>query len=367
MEYYLEELSSKLIKVKKLCAKKLKTGLFSADTIKTNQISTERIDTNNIYLSGMNLGCFLKTPVLKNAVSEFDCMDCNITEEFPYGQPIKPDFLKQDVWDYLSCNREAYRKQLHDEFLQGREQIRCIKNAYGCVACPPDCLPVEGCTGPCPDPPNCTIDPSCIPDSKTCALDVPLYLYATQTVAPYFYTDCDNTSKGLLRFATSKNFSLNVNNISCTISPRVATVFLQYAYLKNGYTGTPGITGTNCASCSGTPSVPEQECNCPSWNGVEISCGMIDVICRQFEATININIGEKFDGSVSLNTLLIESIFLATKNLELGIGQFPAAIQLSIFLEDGLEIKNPLTRSSIDSAFFSRAHLFPSTESVASL
>ncbi len=344
MEYSVEKLCARIIKVKELCAKKIKAGFIKAKTIEANEINSENINVKNISLGGTNISCLLLAPAISNTNPQYDCMDCNITEDFPYGHPIKPDFLSQDVWDYLECNREAYRQQLHDEFLEGREQIRCIKNAYGCTICPPDCMPVEGCTGPCPDPPNCTVDPGCIPDATTCSLDVPLYLYATQTVAPYYYTECEGTQ--ILRYIDSQTFSLNVNNVSCTISPRVATVFVQYAYLNNGNTGTTGTTGSFCIPCSSEPPVPGLECNCNSWNGPSISCGIVDVVCKQFEATININIGEKFNGSVILNSNVINRIYQITRNLSQEEGQFPAAVQLCIFLEEGLEIKKIITRQT---------------------
>ena len=64
-------------------------------------------------------------------------------------------------------------------------------------------------------------------------------------------------------------------------------------------------------------------------------------MCKQFQSTININLGENFSGNIVINTQEIKNIFSQTKN---ATDKLPAAIQLVVFLEGGLEVSSNGTR-----------------------
>lgn len=126
-----EKLKAESIKAKNICSDKLK--------VKTN-IYTDILNANNIFLDGQDLACLLKNGLSSfNQPLNYDCMECD-------GVPIKPDDINQDVWDLLECNRKAYQKEIQRQNTLGREDIRCIKQAYGCGAdCPADCIPPPTC------------------------------------------------------------------------------------------------------------------------------------------------------------------------------------------------------------------------------
>ena len=343
---HIEKLKACEIKACDIKSKNVKANKAKVCDIKTNNLETE-----DIQIRGIDLSCLLREPSLVTTNSAFDCVDCDtITPNNPYGDPIKPDFLEQDVWDFLMCNVRNYQTQLQNDFLGGREQIRCIKEAYGCDICPPDCpVPVD-CA--CPEPPNCSVPPECKPDPLTCPLEVPNYLYATQTVPPYYYscgaTGSSSNTPGLiptpgarLNFVNSMNFNLNINNLTCTISPRVATVMLQIAY--KGPKTPPAPTGP-CPICPGQPDPGSLTCDCEQWNGPDINCNIVNIMCKQLAATINLNLGENFNGNIAINSDLINNIYQATReNVD---GMIPAAIQMVIFLEDGLRVSVNGTRKS---------------------
>jgi len=112
-------------KIKNLCVKNLKS---------------KNIDTDKLTLNGIDLACALGNPTVLVNQGTYDCVDCD-------GNIIKPDFLNQDVWDFLSENREEFRQKTEEDLLRGRNEIRCIRQAYGCVQCPPDC-PVPATCSP---------------------------------------------------------------------------------------------------------------------------------------------------------------------------------------------------------------------------
>lgn len=324
------------LKVKNLCVENTKSKNLTVNTaviqdLTANNANIQNLNANAANISnlqvesinGINPSC---RTVIENSQNRFDCMDCDITDENPFGNPIKPDNIDTTVWNFLMCNLREYQAQLQTDFRAGREQIRCIKKAYGCAPdCPPDCPPVKGCTGPCPEPPNCSVDPECIPDPLTCEQDVPNYLYATSTLFPYSFSECNSDVEGL----TSISCDLNINNVSCNLATRVASIFVHYAYIST-IPGPTGATGP-CQVCPGQTGDSGLSCLC---NLVEpdIVCGILQISCRQFGPTININLGEAFEVNILIPSTLIQNILESTS----GIG----AIQLAVFLEEGLEVSN---------------------------
>lgn len=332
------------LKVKNLCVKEGKIK-----NLKSKNAEIEKAKVETLKLEGYkgDITCFLKAGTANNFNVGFDCMDCDRTPENPYGNPIKPDFLDQDVWDFLICNLRTYQEQLAEDFLEGRTQIRCIKEAYGCDICPPDCPIPEGCPENCPEPPNCSVPAECIPDPFTCDPRVNNFLFATETVPPYIFS-CGSTGStgptgpvgspdGSLQFNSTIGFNLNINNVTCTLSPRVATVMVQIAYKGTGTTG----PNERCEKCEGETGPIPLTCACDTWEGPDINCNIVNVMCKQFQSTININLGENFSGNIVINTQEIKNIFNQTKN---ATDKLPAAIQLVVFLEGGLEVSSNGTR-----------------------
>lgn len=320
----------KYLKVKDACVENLNAKNLMANSAFIQNLNATTLNGKEICQSGSeNLG------------NPFDCMDCNITEDAPYGNPIKPDDIDQRIWDFLMCNLKEYQAQLQADFRAGRDQIRCIKKAYGCApSCPPDCPPIKtkGCTGPCPGDPGttgCFVAPECIPDPLTCEQDVPNFLYATSTILPFrpfSVSDCNSELEKL----TSFTCDLNINNTSCNLATRVCTILVQFAFIADtpgptGPTGPTGSTGTRCPVCPGSTGSAGLPCLCKIVEP-DIACGIIQVSCRQFGATININLGEHFEINVLIPTVLVETIFNTSSKT--------GAFQMAVFLEDGLEVSN---------------------------
>lgn len=116
--------------------------------ITVNHLKACDIQAKKILLDDINVRPFLGTGATTNSPVLFDCIDCETKE------PIKPDDLDQDVWDFLTENRKLYLKRTEEDLLRGREDIRCIRESYGCAAqCPPDCPIPEDCQlEECPTP-----------------------------------------------------------------------------------------------------------------------------------------------------------------------------------------------------------------------
>src|SRR5581483_11955054 len=182
-------LKAKHIRAKTLCVENINGPTGSnlvVDNLTANNINTntETVSSLNAGLiNGVDFNCAFTRPAVNNVYNGFDCNDCE-------GNPIKPDTIDQDIWDALTCNWKAYQSQLQDEFLQGRNQIRCIKKAFKCAPeCPPDCPTPAGCTAlTCPSPPDCTIPPECIPDPNTCDQSVDNLFFASKTVPAFTAT-----------------------------------------------------------------------------------------------------------------------------------------------------------------------------------
>ena len=330
----------KHLKVNKLC---VKNGKF------------RELETGKLLINGADVECIIKRPGVIINNNTYDCMD----EE---GNPIKPDNIDQDVWDVLTCNRNAEQLQLENDFLLGREEIRCIKKAYGCEpSCPPDC-PISdepGCTGTCPSffdeggETGCNgvpVPPECIPDENTCDLFIKNYLYKTLTIP--FVNINENECGGInnegfpyanSRFITNIGYDLDIVNETCTLGTRVATAMIHFAYkgpAQSGSTGTvcpgeTGMTGINCIlNDTGVTGCSDLS--------TEVNCGIISISCQQYYFTININLGENFSKTVNIPSDIIQAMINATP-LPLDPTNIIGAFQLCIFIEDGLRVSTNQT------------------------
>jgi hypothetical protein len=147
------------------------------------------------------------------------------------------------------------------------------------------------------------------------------------------------STKPLVYRPNSFTYALNVNNVSCSLATRVASVLVQYAFISNGstgqtgQTGQTGTTGSVCPVCPGNTGTAIS-CLC-DLIAPEIVCGIIDIGCQQYGATININLGEKFTGTVQIPSDIIDVIYELSPN-DASIG----ALQLVIFVEDDLQVFN---------------------------
>ena len=224
-----KELKVKNLKVREFCSKKGKVGELKADKIKVGEIEADKL-----ILNGADVGCLIGRPGVVVEVDSYDCMDCE-------GNPIKPAKIDQDVWDVLTCNRNSWKETLQTDFLAGREEIRCIKLAYGCQdECPPDCPIPSNCPiSDCPTfPDGCgLLPPECIPDWKKCDLNVQNKLYKTLTLPfvnrvpnPCGGVDSEGFPYSGSRFITNINYNLDINNVTCNLATRVATVMVHFAY-----------------------------------------------------------------------------------------------------------------------------------------
>jgi len=137
-------------KIKELVSKYIKVDKLKACDVKIHNAEVKNMNVETLLVDDVNLSCLLNRPNTVNIGTTLDCVDCDTRE------PIKPDNLDQDVWDFLTENRKLFLQRTKEDLLRGREDIRCIREAYGCVAdCPPDCPIPEDCqleTCPTPNP-----------------------------------------------------------------------------------------------------------------------------------------------------------------------------------------------------------------------
>ena len=314
----------------------------------SKNIKTQQLEAKNIYLNGADIECLIGRPGIINSPINYDCMDCD-------GNPIKPDMIDQDIWDFLECNRKEYQKQLELDYLDGRENIRCIQKAYNCPApCPPDCPIPEDCnitecpffdheTNQCQGVP---LPSECIPDYYECDLFVENKLYKTQTVPFYFKVDnpCggvneEGFSYATSRFLTNMSYNLDIKNITCNLATRIGSILVHYAYKDSGVNESNPIEN-NCPKCDGDESEDGIVCLCePS---EDIVCGVVRLNCRQFGPTININIGEGWGDIITIPSDIIQAMIKSTP-LPINNENIIGAFQLCIFLEDGLEVASNFT------------------------
>ena len=153
-----------------------------------------------------------------------------------------------------------------------------ITVVYGATVCG---CPQEGSTGTCPS--------------------VPLSIYGIQTVLPVRTYTCGTTgstgSTGSgIQLISSISYNLDVINVTGTLAVRTVTAMVQVGWVDE--------------------------------NGI-FNHQLIDFGNRQFGATLDTQYGEKYTGTVSLPTALINKISVFGN---------AAAIQLIIFAEEGVEI-----------------------------
>lgn len=405
-------------------------GLTDLTNLKATNGTFNTLNVNEtIYINGSEIQCYIAKMSNKNFNTPYDCLDCN-------GIPIKPDNINSDIWDFLTCNRDAYQNVLQQQFLDGRNQIRCIKQSYGCPAdCPPDCPAPATCspifnasisdniltvlflqpdtgllligdsifsynptdpqvingttileqisgdtggigtyiinisqnissaidmkaTHACPNytpgqtGPCSLLPPSCIPDGQNCNLEVTNNLFATQTLPFYnFSNECGGTvsTNGFpyrqSSFLNFMGYNLNINNITCNLGQRVASILVHYAYKNNGITGNTGSTGSNCPICPGRNLPDPLTCICPNPSN-DIVCGIISLECKQFGPTINIDLGENWSGQVNIPFSIIQEMINNTI-LPVNLNDITGAFQLAIFLEDGLTVSNNRSVSGV--------------------
>ncbi len=98
-----------------------------------------------------------------------------------------------------------------------------------------------------------------------------------------------------------------------------------------------------CPVCNTIPEPEPLNCHCDKWEGPDIDCVIVNVMCKQFASTININLGENFNGNIQLNSGLINQIYHAIR-LSNNNGVIPGAVQMAIFLEEGLQVSANGTR-----------------------
>lgn len=129
-------------KYKKFCKKIWKKiNHLTTDHIRAKRMEACKINTKQLYINNINSECLLNRTPGVNINLTRDCTDAN-------GQPIKPDNINQEIWDFLTLNREFYRVKTEQNYLKGRNDIRCIRQSYGCsevLGCPPDCPIPETC------------------------------------------------------------------------------------------------------------------------------------------------------------------------------------------------------------------------------
>ena len=340
---YFHDLEAKHIKVKNFCAKDVKIK-----NLKTENIKAKNIEAEKILINGADVECLLGRPGVNVQGNRYDCM--------LDGVPQKPENIDQDVWDVLTCNRNAWQEQLQLANLEGRENIRCIKIAYGCEGeCPPDCpVPPDCPLQECPSfPDNCDLLPiQCRDlDWKNCNLEIENKLYKTLTL-PFVRViekPCGGVNKegfpyAESRFVTSMNFNLDINNVTCNLASRVASILVHFAYKETS--GPTGPTGPIDSGCTGETGATGLSCflgdtgvtGCSDLS-TEITCGIIRVNCRQFYFTINLDLGENFSGFVDIPSEIVNAMISATP-LPFDPNNIIGAFQLAIFIEDGLEVSN---------------------------
>ncbi|MBA3285326.1 MAG: hypothetical protein H0U27_09765, partial [Nitrosopumilus sp.] len=325
-----KNLKLKHLKVVDFCAKKAQIK-----DLKVKNLITSNIVTDKLIVNGFDVECRLSTPPVIVSKFSYDCM--------VDGVPQKPDNINQDVWDVLTCNREHYQAALQEDFLAGREEIRCIKKAYGCPAeCPPDCPIVDtpGCPTSCPEfPNNCELVPAqCIPDWKTCSLEIENKLYATLTLPYVFKTEdpcaVDQTSAAGVRFIGNLSYNLDITNITCNLGTRVSTVLMHFAYL-----GSEPVGPTEPTGCQGPTGATGLACFDECTINKEAVCGVLRVNCRQYYYTININLGENFSNVINIPSNIIKAMADAAPK-PINFNDLTGAFQMAIFIEDGLEVSN---------------------------
>lgn len=258
-----------------------------------NTLTAENIVVNNLQatlLNGKEIGC---EETFKNINSEL------ITDN-PLEYPINSGFNKK-VWDNLVLHTLGQRDQLATRLQCGRLQEKLIQDSFGCVVCPPNelanCFPTcEEGTGICPCPTEVGVCPS-----------VPLHIFGIKSVSPINIKTCGASLESQTsQLISTISYNLDVTNVTGTLATRVVTILVHVGYLDKN-----------------NNFVYEQ----------------IDFGNRQFGPTLDTAYGEKYTGTVVLDTSLMTNIVTPPNT--------GAIVQLVIFSENGvaIDVKVPRLRS----------------------
>ena len=82
-------------KIKELVSKYIKVDKLKACDAKIHNAEVKNMNVETLLVDDVNLACILNRPNTVNIGTTLDCVDCDTRE------PIKPDNLDQDVWDFL--------------------------------------------------------------------------------------------------------------------------------------------------------------------------------------------------------------------------------------------------------------------------
>jgi len=270
-------ISANIIVSEKSFFKTITTDDFTADNAKINNLEIKN-------LNGKNLAC---QQSFQNVNSPIDTSD-------PLEYPENSTFDKK-VWDGLAAETLRQKNDLATRLQCGRLQLRYIQREFGCEPCPPDEL--ENCFPEC-DPPAPEGEVCDCPNEVGNCPAVPLKIFGIKTDSPVNQIICGPTQQETsTQLISSISYNLDVTNISGTLATRVVTILVHAGYLNE--------------------------------NG-DFVYQELDLGNRQFGATLDTVYGEKYTGSVVLDTKFMEQI-----------STYPntgALIQLIIFQEDGVAI-----------------------------
>ena len=279
------------LKVKNFCGfnvkiKKLQTDALTVENATvTNTLTTENIIVNDLqatYINGKLVDC----------EQNFLNVNSPLVTTDPLVYPENSGYNKI-VWEGLAAATLDQQDQLAQRLQCGRLQEKFIQDKFGCVVCPPNEL--VACFPTC-DPPSEDIC-ECPEEVGVCP-SVPLHIFGIKTVEPISIRLCGSSlEQQITQLISTISYNLDVTNVTGNLATRVVTVLVQVGYLDE--------------------------------NDV-FAYEEIDFGNRQFGPTLDTGFGEKYTGTVVLDTELMS--FIAV---------FPnkgALVQLVVFSEDGVEI-----------------------------
>lgn len=312
MSEYFKKLKVKYLTAKNAKICKLEAAESKFDNIQSNQINSQQIVSKNINTENISVS---NNGNIKNLSSDnaninnlqvknlngrnLNCEGQtfnNINSQLVTIDPLKyPEFsgFNKTVWDNLVLQTLIQKDALQQRLQCGRLQVKYIQDEFGCVQCPPDGL--QNCTPECEPP---------VPPGEVCACpqeigvcpSVPLNIFGIKSVLPLNVKTC-GSGDSAVELISSISYNLNVKNVTGTLADRVVTILVQSGYLDG--------------------------------NG-DFVYDEIDFGNRQFTATLDTTYGEKFTGTILLDTNFINRILIAPNS--------GALIQLVVFAEDGVEI-----------------------------
>ena len=259
----------------------------SFNDLVANEVITDYATINDLQvkiLNGKNLSC----------EQSFQNKNSPVVTTNPLEYPKDSTFDKK-VWDGLVAETLRQKAELAERLQCGRLQLRFIQREFGCVPCPPDEL--DDCFPECdpPAPPGEVCD--CPVPFGECP-SVPLEIFGIESVSPINEIICGpSQEERSTQLVSSISYNLDVTNISGTLATRVVTVLVQAGYLDE--------------------------------NG-DFVYREIDFGNRQFGATLDTAYGEKYTGTVVLDTGFMQQISTYPNSNPI--------VQLIIFKEDGVAI-----------------------------